>query len=205
MIRIPPQRGGWLEVICGPMFSGKSEEMIRRLRRAEIAGQRVVIFKPQDRRPLRRDRRRQPRGRADACRPGRVGGRRARARAQGFDVVGIDEVQFLEHVDRRARARARRRAAFASSRRGSTRTSGASRSARCRSSSPTPSSSTSCRPSATAAAARRRRRSGSSTASRRRTRERRSSSALPSSTKRAAATATRPGVGAALVRRLAAA
>ena len=47
MIRIPPQQGGWLEVICGPMFSGKSEEMIHRLRRAEIAGQRVVIFKPQ--------------------------------------------------------------------------------------------------------------------------------------------------------------
>ena len=46
VIRIPPQRGGWLEVICGPMFSGKSEEMIRRLRRAEIAGQRVVILKP---------------------------------------------------------------------------------------------------------------------------------------------------------------
>ena len=45
MIRIPPRQGGWLEVICGPMFSGKSEEMIRRLRRAEIAGQRVVIFK----------------------------------------------------------------------------------------------------------------------------------------------------------------
>jgi thymidine kinase len=43
VIRVPPQRGGWLEVICGPMFSGKSEEMIRRLRRAEIAGQRVVI------------------------------------------------------------------------------------------------------------------------------------------------------------------
>ncbi len=69
VIRIPPQRGGWLEVICGPMFSGKSEEMIRRLRRAEIAGQRVVILKPQHRRPLRRDRRRQPRGRADARRP----------------------------------------------------------------------------------------------------------------------------------------
>jgi len=46
VIRVPPQRGGWLEVVCGPMFSGKSEEMIRRLRRAEIAGQRVVIFKP---------------------------------------------------------------------------------------------------------------------------------------------------------------
>ena len=66
MIRIPPQRGGWLEVICGPMFSGKSEEMIRRLRRAEIAGQRVVIFKP-----LIDD------------------------RYDATDVVGIDEAQFL--------------------------------------------------------------------------------------------------------------
>lgn len=38
---------GWIEVIVGPMFSGKSEELIRRLRRAEIARQRVQIFKPQ--------------------------------------------------------------------------------------------------------------------------------------------------------------
>jgi thymidine kinase len=37
---------GWIEVIVGPMFSGKSEELIRRLRRAEIAKQRVQIFKP---------------------------------------------------------------------------------------------------------------------------------------------------------------
>jgi len=37
---------GWVEVIVGPMFSGKSEELIRRLRRAEIARQRVQIFKP---------------------------------------------------------------------------------------------------------------------------------------------------------------
>jgi thymidine kinase len=37
---------GWIEVITGPMFSGKSEELIRRLRRAEIAQQRVQIFKP---------------------------------------------------------------------------------------------------------------------------------------------------------------
>ena len=36
---------GWIEVICGPMFSGKSEELIRRIRRAEIARQRVQIFK----------------------------------------------------------------------------------------------------------------------------------------------------------------
>jgi thymidine kinase len=95
VIRIPPRRGGWLEVICGPMFSGKSEEMIRRLRRAEIAGQRVVIFKP------RID------DRFDSVDVVSHAGARMRgvpvgsvdeleARARGFDVVGIDEVQFLE-------------------------------------------------------------------------------------------------------------
>lgn len=95
MIRIPPQRGGWLEVICGPMFSGKSEEMIRRLRRAEIAGQRVVILKP------RID------DRYDATDVVSHAGARMQAVpissaadvpgcAEGFEVVGIDEVQFLE-------------------------------------------------------------------------------------------------------------
>ncbi|MEK6629372.1 MAG: thymidine kinase [Acidobacteriota bacterium] len=38
---------GWIEVVCGSMFSGKSEELIRRLRRAQIARQKVQIFKPQ--------------------------------------------------------------------------------------------------------------------------------------------------------------
>jgi len=37
---------GWIEVICGPMFSGKSEELIRRLRRSMIARKRVQVFKP---------------------------------------------------------------------------------------------------------------------------------------------------------------
>src|SRR6186997_1986687 len=95
VIRIPPQRGGWLEVICGPMFSGKSEEMIRRLRRAEIAGQRVVIFKP------RID------DRYDASDVVSHAGIRMRGvpvagvgeiveRSSGFEVVGIDEIQFFE-------------------------------------------------------------------------------------------------------------
>ena len=39
-------QAGWIEVICGPMFSGKSEELIRRLRRARIARKRVQVFKP---------------------------------------------------------------------------------------------------------------------------------------------------------------
>jgi thymidine kinase len=97
VIRIPPQRGGWLEVICGPMFSGKSEEMIRRLRRAEIAGQRVVIFKP------RID------DRYDAADVVSHAGARMRAvavdsvpelvaRSAGHDVVGIDEVQFFDPI-----------------------------------------------------------------------------------------------------------
>jgi thymidine kinase len=95
VIRVPPRQGGWLEVVCGPLFSGKSEEMIRRLRRAEIAGQRVVIFKP------RVD------DRYDAADVVSHAGVRMRgvpvgsvaelvARAQGFEVVGIDEVQFFE-------------------------------------------------------------------------------------------------------------
>ena len=77
------------------MFSGKSEEMIRRLRRAEIAGQRVVIFKP------RID------DRYDATDVVSHAGARMRAvavesvpelvaRSAGHDVVGIDEVQFFE-------------------------------------------------------------------------------------------------------------
>ena len=39
------QRSGWIEVICGSMFSGKTEELIRRLKRAHFANQRVEIFK----------------------------------------------------------------------------------------------------------------------------------------------------------------
>lgn len=41
-----PNHAGWIEVVCGGMFSGKTEELIRRARRAHIAGQNVVIVKP---------------------------------------------------------------------------------------------------------------------------------------------------------------
>ncbi len=44
---IQPKGAGWIEVICGPMFSGKTEELIRRLRRAEIARQKIQVFKPE--------------------------------------------------------------------------------------------------------------------------------------------------------------
>ncbi len=41
-----PNKTGWIEVIAGCMFSGKTEELIRRLRRAQIAKQKVIVFKP---------------------------------------------------------------------------------------------------------------------------------------------------------------
>ena len=40
-------QGGWVEVICGSMFSGKSEELIRRIRRAQFAKQKIAVFKPE--------------------------------------------------------------------------------------------------------------------------------------------------------------
>jgi thymidine kinase len=41
------RREGWLEVVCGSMFSGKSEELIRRVRRASFGRQKIQVFKPQ--------------------------------------------------------------------------------------------------------------------------------------------------------------
>jgi thymidine kinase len=95
MIRTQPTRGGWLEVVCGPMFSGKSEELIRRLRRAEIAGQRALVVKPAlD-------------NRYDVAHVVSHAGAKMRAvaaehtadvprLANGYDAVGIDEVQFFD-------------------------------------------------------------------------------------------------------------
>jgi thymidine kinase len=94
MIRLFPERGGWLEVVCGPMFSGKSEELIRRLRRAEIAGQRALIVKPRidDRYDIGHvvshagATMRAVAVSAPAEIPGLV---------ESYDVVGVDEVQFF--------------------------------------------------------------------------------------------------------------
>jgi thymidine kinase len=40
------RQNGWIEVVCGSMFSGKTEELIRRLKRAEFANQKLLLFKP---------------------------------------------------------------------------------------------------------------------------------------------------------------
>lgn len=89
-------RGGWIEIIAGGMFSGKSEELIRRLRRAVIARQRVQVFKPliDDRfatdEVVSRDDRR-----LKALAVGTSTELLARVEI-GVQVVGIDEVQFFD-------------------------------------------------------------------------------------------------------------
>lgn len=89
-------RGGWIEIIAGGMFSGKSEELIRRLRRAVIARQRVQVFKPllDDRfgvdEVVSRDERR-----LKATAVPNSADLLARVEI-GVQVVGIDEVQFFD-------------------------------------------------------------------------------------------------------------
>jgi thymidine kinase len=87
---------GWIEVICGSMFSGKSEELIRRLRRAQIAKQRVQIFKPRvdsrfsdDHIVSHSDMKMKSQLVGNAAEiPGLVDGR--------TQVIGIDEAQFFD-------------------------------------------------------------------------------------------------------------
>jgi thymidine kinase len=89
-------KGGWIEVITGGMFSGKSEELIRRVRRAEIARQRTQIFKPaiDNRFDVKRIISRDNRG-LDAVAVTNTEELRSHVRF-GVKVVGIDEVQFFD-------------------------------------------------------------------------------------------------------------
>ncbi len=95
MIYGTPQGTGWIEVICGSMFSGKTEELIRRLRRAQIARQRVAIFKPvvDDRyaadKLVTHDRISMPS--IPVRHP-----REVLEKARDAQVLGIDEVQFFD-------------------------------------------------------------------------------------------------------------
>ncbi len=89
------QRSGWIEVICGSMFSGKTEELIRRLKRAKIANQKVEIFKPKidtrydDAHVVSHD--------ANSILSIPIEhSSRLLALTEGVNVVGIDEAQFFD-------------------------------------------------------------------------------------------------------------
>lgn len=89
------QRSGWIEVICGSMFSGKTEELIRRLKRAKYAQQRVEIVKPKidtrydDLHVVSHD--------ANQILATPVGASKDILKlVEGVEVLGIDEAQFFD-------------------------------------------------------------------------------------------------------------
>ena len=86
---------GWIEVICGSMFSGKTEELIRRLRRAQFAKQKVEIFKPAI--DVRYDNDMVVSHDANEIRSTPVpAASNIPLLADGCDVIGIDEAQFFD-------------------------------------------------------------------------------------------------------------
>ncbi len=95
-------RQGRIEVICGSMFSGKTEELIRRMKRATFARQRVVIFKPQiDKRysednVVSHDRNEIPSTPISSAAEIIPSLSRTESGAFDIDVVGIDEAQFFD-------------------------------------------------------------------------------------------------------------
>ncbi len=91
-----PASAGWIEVIVGSMFSGKSEELIRRVRRAQIARQKVQIFKPRIDARYSAD---EIVSHSDMKMPSQVVGTAQEIPAHVADdteVVGIDEGQFFD-------------------------------------------------------------------------------------------------------------
>lgn len=91
-----PKRRGWIEVICGSMFSGKTEELIRRLKRAKFAKQNVEIFKPNiDTRYSEADVVSHD-SNAIRCTPVTSSGNILLMSSE-VDVIGIDEAQFFDN------------------------------------------------------------------------------------------------------------
>ncbi len=94
---IQPDRRGWIEVICGSMFSGKTEELIRRLRRARIANLRVGIFKPETDNRYHRENIVSHDENSIPSIP--VSSSKAiLEQVSAVDVVGIDEAQFFDET-----------------------------------------------------------------------------------------------------------
>jgi len=89
------QRSGWIEVICGSMFSGKTEELLRRLRRSQYAYQKVLVIKPA--RDNRYDEVNIVSHDSNFMPSINVGDAAdITALSEDYSVIGIDEVQFFE-------------------------------------------------------------------------------------------------------------
>ena len=92
---LTPINSGWIEVICGNMFSGKTEELIRRLRRAQIAKMSTAIFKPRIDSRFSKDHivshNNNKLESLMISRPNKI-----LKLAKKYEVIGIDEVQFFD-------------------------------------------------------------------------------------------------------------
>src|SRR5215212_2526580 len=92
---IKGDRRGWIEVICGSMFSGKTEELIRRLKRAKIANMKVEIFKPAI--DIRYDIVKIVSHDTNAIQSTPIdNSQKILLMAHDVDVIGIDEAQFFD-------------------------------------------------------------------------------------------------------------
>lgn len=90
------ERLGWIEVICGSMFSGKTEELIRRLKRAQFAKQHVEIFKPAI--DTRYDEEKVvSHNKNEILSTPVISATQIALLSNGCDVVGIDEAQFFDN------------------------------------------------------------------------------------------------------------
>ena len=86
---------GWIEVICGSMFSGKTEELLRRVKRAKIAKQKIKIFKPK--KDVRYDKKKVISHDQNSIKSKPVSNPEKIIKlSEKFEVIGIDEAQFFD-------------------------------------------------------------------------------------------------------------
>ncbi|MBO2535515.1 thymidine kinase [Rummeliibacillus suwonensis] len=89
-------QNGWIEVICGSMFSGKSEELIRRVRRAQFAKQKIAVFKPRIDNRYSEEAVVSHNGATIIAHPIEKSGETWNYITDDFDVIAIDEAQFFD-------------------------------------------------------------------------------------------------------------
>ncbi|NFV14405.1 thymidine kinase [Clostridium sporogenes] len=92
-----PKDHGWIEVVAGPMYSGKTEELIRRIRRAEIAKQKVQVFKPEIDNRYSKDDVVSHAGDKIQSIPVKSSKEILEKLSDDTDVIGIDEAQFFDN------------------------------------------------------------------------------------------------------------
>ena len=90
------KQSGWLEMICGSMFSGKSEELIRRVRRAQFAKQEVKVFKPVIDNRYSEEEVVSHNGTSIICKPVASSVEILEYISEKTDVIAVDEVQFFD-------------------------------------------------------------------------------------------------------------